>query len=443
MKILIVDDNANNRMVLNLLLQEYGENKNEIYEIEECENGLIAVNKAKRNSYQMIFMDIMMPEMDGIEATKKIRSNNKEVMIIAISALDDEIKQKEILRNGAEDYVSKPIDSKVLNARLDNYFSLLKLRQNDNLSEHRKASNLYTKTIFKRQTIFYVNNEESLAEFWEYYLLRDVGHKIDGLSDVVRAIFSMGEAILSLGGEPLIIVEGTNEDTFFTINRIDVVGDMVLNLIMKKNKEVKEFKANDEKLSFKLRNISSTSVTTSEPKAEKDITTKAQKEEEVDIQKVEISKVNVEDYQTFNYMDPDDLAETEEQLTELSSLMLIAGGTDIEASEVIQIAQSLERIGKNMSPYTESYEIGQALVYLGKNINTNAERFQEIAQNLSSISSAFVSDLQTWLKMTFYEGAPSVDFMDATIITNTQTICAMLTNESETSSEDIDDIFDF
>jgi len=71
MKLLIVDDNANNRMVLRLLLQDYGEGNNTVYEIQECENGLEAVNKAKSGEYSIIFMDIMMPEMDGIEATKR------------------------------------------------------------------------------------------------------------------------------------------------------------------------------------------------------------------------------------------------------------------------------------------------------------------------------------------------------------------------------------
>jgi len=435
MKILIVDDNANNRMVLSLLLQDYGEEKNEIYEIAECENGLEAVNKAKREGFDIIFMDIMMPEMDGIEATKKIRANNKEVMIIAVSAVDDELKQKEILRNGAEDYVPKPIDAKLLNTRLDNYFALIKVRHQSTLSSHTKASNLYTKEIFNRQTIFYVRHEEALAEFWEYYLLRDVEHKIDGLSDVVRAIFSLGEAIISLKGEPWIIVEGDKDAIYFTINKIDVVGEMVVNLVMKKNKEVKDFKFDAEKLSFRLHNV----VTPVEVDG-----SEVNQNQQASESNVEVTSTRIDNYEIYNYMDPEDLSETEEQLAELSSLMLISGGSGIDRTEVIQISQSLERIGKNMSPYTESYAIGQALISLGQGVSTHADRFQEIAGDLSSLSGAFVSDLQTWLKMTFYDGAPSVDFMDDTIVANTKIICSMLTPDDEnTATENIDDIFDF
>jgi len=438
MKILIVDDNANNRMVLNLLLQDYGEDKNEVYTIEECENGLEAVNKAKRGNYNIIFMDIMMPEMDGIEATKKIRSQNKEVMIIAVSAVDDELKQKEILRNGAEDYVPKPIDSKLLNARLDNYFPLLKLRANANVSEHSKGANLYTKEIFKRQTIFYASDEEALSEFWEYYLLRDVNHKLDGLSDVVRVVFSFGEAIIGLKAEPWIIVEADNEAVYFTINKMDIIGSMVIKLIMKKNKEVTDYKFNEEKISFKLLQIVSPMETEVEEKTDivEEVTQPA-------IQEVNIKTTNVDEYKVFNYMEPEDLAETQDQLGELSSLMLILGASDIDVTEVTQISQSLERIGKNLTPYTESYAIGQSLISLGKDIIDNADQFQLLSYELSSLSSAFVSDLETWFKMTFYEGAPSINFMDDTIITNTKTIAAMLGSSEEAGNENMDDIFDF
>ena len=446
MKILIVDDNANNRMVLNLLLQDYGEDKNEIYEIDECENGLEAVNKAKRGNYNIIFMDIMMPEMDGIEATKKIRANNKDVMIIAVSAVDDELKQKEILRNGAEDYVPKPIDSKVLNARLDNYFALLRLRVADRLSSHTKGANLFTKEIFKRQTIFYASDEEALAEFWEYYLLRDVGHKIDGLSDVVRAIFSLGEAIISLKGEPWIIVEGDNDAIYFTINRVEVVGEMVIKMIMKKNKEVKDFKFDSEKISFKLNNILTPIEQTQERKSEPSIVVEESSEEVENIrhEDVAITQTNVEEYEVYHYMDAEDLCETEELLGDLSSLMLMLGNSDIQPTEVAQISQHLERLGRNLSTYSESYTIGQSLISLSQGVSSEAERFQEIAADLSALSSAFVSDLQSWMKMTFHDGAPSINFMDDTIVANTQTICAMLnTDEGSAANGDMDDIFDF
>ncbi|MCK4875601.1 MAG: response regulator, partial [Sulfurimonas sp.] len=74
MNILIVDDNANNRMILKLLLEDFECNNNKtIFKIEEASNGLKAVEMCENGSFDMVLMDIMMPEMDGIEATKIIR----------------------------------------------------------------------------------------------------------------------------------------------------------------------------------------------------------------------------------------------------------------------------------------------------------------------------------------------------------------------------------
>ena len=440
MDILIVDDNANNRMVLKLLIQDYNEKTNTtINDIDECVNGRDAVQKAQEKKYDLIFMDIIMPEMDGIEATEKIRKQDKEVMIIAVSAVDDDMKQKEILRCGAEDYVPKPLDSEQLFARLDNYLPLLKLRHHGNLSVHRKASNLYTKTIYKRQTIFYVVGEEALSEFWEYYLLGDEPIKVDGLSDVVRAVFALGEAIVQVDGEPWIIVEADDKAIYFTLNKIDCIGELLVKLIMKKNKEVSEFRVDDTKISFKLNKVISY-----EEEAVAVVIEESTQTPDIDMNQTEIIETKVDEYQVFNYMDGDDLLDMEEHLGDLSSLMLMIGNSDIEKAEIQQIAALLDSLGRRLSIYTESYPIGLALSGLGNEINIYIDRFLEIANDLSTLSAAFVSDLQTWDKLTFHEGAPSFDFMNDTIVANAQTISSLLsTDDSAVDEGEMDDIFDF
>ena len=439
MRLLVVDDNANNRMVLRLLIEEYTQRCEQNFEIDEAENGLIAVNMTKETKYNLVFMDIMMPEMDGIEATKKIRAQDKNVMIIAVSAVDDEIRQKEILRNGAEDYIPKPIYSEILNARLENYLALLKLRHHGDLSEHRKAANLYTKNIFHRQTIFYVTSEEALAEFWEYYLLRDIPAKLDNLSDVVRAIFTIGESIIKLDGEPWIIVEADDSAVYFTINQLDVIGSLIFKLLMKKNPTVIDYKEDNKKVSFKLERI----VTREDETA---LIEEKASEKEVDVSPVtiDIKKTDTSKYEVYDYMDSDDMAEVEEILGDLNSLMLVIGRSDAEESEIADIASYLEKLARTVSIYTEAYEIGQSLSKLSREMTENSARFYELASDLSTMSVAFSSDLQQWFKMTFHDGAPSVDFMDATIRANVETICAMLSaDDSASSEEDMDDIFDF
>ena len=449
MKILIVDDNANNRMILNLLLQDYiEETKRDVCEIEECENGLIALNMAKKIKYDLIFMDIMMPEMDGIEATQKIRDYDKDVMIIAVSAVDDELKQKEILRCGAEDYVPKPLDSRQLFTRLDNYFSLISLRHSEGQQLNTKSVNLYTKEIFHRQIIFYIENEEALAEFWEYYLLGDETLKVDNLSDVVRAIFSLGDTVVKLNEKPWIIAEADEISLYFTLNKMDILGDALLKLLMKKNKEVTEYKYEKEKISFKLEKkvtpfevleIASAKI----EKKEKAVAVEANTSV-LELENVKITTTDVDSYRIFNYMDPEDLEETETIIGDLSSLILMLGSSTLEEVEVSRIATLLDNAGRRLTVYTESYAIGQSLTSLSQNISSHTDRFQEIANDLSTLSAAFIADLETWLNMTFYAGAPSEDFMNDTIVANAQTISSMIAPDEAASGEgDMDDIFDF
>jgi len=388
--------------------------------------------------------------MDGIEATQKIREIDKEVMIIAVSAVEDKSKQEEILRKGAEDYISKPVNTQQLFSRLDNYLSLVPLRHRDVVSKNPKAVNLYTNDVFYRQTIFYIENEEALAEFWEYYLLNDESQKVDDLSDVIRAVFSLGDALVKSNTKPWIIVEVDKDFLYFTINKIDVIDGKLLKLLLLKNKEVEDYKHNNDKISFRLeKKISSNSEVCESVQTQLTPNVAEKKDEQNGIDTVqeptvEIKRTDTAQYQIYNYMDPDDLHETEELLDDLSSLMLMLGNSDLDASEIDQISNYLSELGKRMSIYTESYAIGRALSNLSQEILVHSARFQEIASELSTLSSAFSSDLQSWLKLTFYTGAPSVDFMNDTIIVNCETIISMLgTDESADKDADLDDIFDF
>jgi len=95
MNVLIVDDNKNNRMILSLLLEDYMEENKEVsINIDEAEDGQIAVDKCHANEYDIVLMDIMMPNMDGIEATKIIRKEFPKIIIIAVSAVDDGERKK-------------------------------------------------------------------------------------------------------------------------------------------------------------------------------------------------------------------------------------------------------------------------------------------------------------------------------------------------------------
>lgn len=109
-KILIVDDDPKNIFVLAAALEDYGA------EIIEAENGKEALEKLENEAVDLILMDIMMPEMNGYEAIKKIRSIDKikHIPIIATTAKSLKDDREKCMEAGANDYLSKPIDYDVL-----------------------------------------------------------------------------------------------------------------------------------------------------------------------------------------------------------------------------------------------------------------------------------------------------------------------------------------
>jgi CheY-like chemotaxis protein len=118
-KILIVDDIVTNLRVAEELMVPYG------MSIKTCMSGPEAIGHLKNNRYDLVFMDHMMPDMDGIEATGLIRSmednNCQKIPIIALSA-NAVIGQKEIfLESGMDDFLAKPIDMEKLNEILEKW----------------------------------------------------------------------------------------------------------------------------------------------------------------------------------------------------------------------------------------------------------------------------------------------------------------------------------
>lgn len=118
LNVLVAEDNQFNRLLLQIML-----GNNEI-SYDMADNGLQAVELASRKNYDLILMDIQMPEMDGIEATKKIRSlSNKNTPIIAITANAVEEELKVYMQEGLTDYLTKPFDEYKLLKKIREYIS--------------------------------------------------------------------------------------------------------------------------------------------------------------------------------------------------------------------------------------------------------------------------------------------------------------------------------
>ena len=126
-KILLVDDEPDILEILSYNLSAEG------YTISTASNGVEAVKKAKKHQPHLIIMDVMMPEMDGIEACEKIRTlpELKNTLITFLTARGEDYSQVAGFEAGADDYITKPIKPKVLVSKIK---SLLR-RLNDASTE--------------------------------------------------------------------------------------------------------------------------------------------------------------------------------------------------------------------------------------------------------------------------------------------------------------------
>ena len=124
-KILLVDDEPD-------ILEIVGYNlKNEGYQIFTANNGLEAIKSAKKHVPHLILLDIMMPEMDGIEACEKIRkiSSLENVIISFLTARGEDYSQVAGFESGADDYITKPVKPKVLVSKIKSLLRRLKTNE--------------------------------------------------------------------------------------------------------------------------------------------------------------------------------------------------------------------------------------------------------------------------------------------------------------------------
>ena len=103
MSILIVDDMAFNRIVIEKMLKKWN------LKLDFAEHGIEAVEKVRQKNYDLVLMDVHMPKMDGIEATKTIRAFNQDTFIVALTASSDEKTKERVFEAGMNNFITKPI----------------------------------------------------------------------------------------------------------------------------------------------------------------------------------------------------------------------------------------------------------------------------------------------------------------------------------------------
>jgi CheY-like chemotaxis protein len=137
LRVLVVDDTATNRQILQVFLKKLG------FEVVSAADGAQAIEQFTATRPDLVLMDVMMPVMDGYEATRRIKamSGDRWVPVVFLSALDKEENLVAGLDAGGDDYLSKPINFVVLDAKLRSITRSIHLQRT--IDEHRASLQHY------------------------------------------------------------------------------------------------------------------------------------------------------------------------------------------------------------------------------------------------------------------------------------------------------------
>ena len=102
MKALVVEDDR-------VLSGDICESIKHLFEVEQAYDGREGLQKILHNEYDVVIMDVMMPNMDGYDVTREVRSNGVTVPILILTALDQVADKVKGLKSGADDYLAKQI----------------------------------------------------------------------------------------------------------------------------------------------------------------------------------------------------------------------------------------------------------------------------------------------------------------------------------------------
>ncbi len=157
-KILIVDDIKDNRVIVKSTLKSI-----ENLKFYEAENGIDAVEITSEIKPDIIMMDIMMPKMDGFEATKIIKQEYPEIFVMVITAIEDYDVEKKMTEAGANCYTKKPIDGDILKFKIKNLINIKNSKKS--IFEKKDVLNPFSNEIRNLKIFSSIENEDDIMDF--------------------------------------------------------------------------------------------------------------------------------------------------------------------------------------------------------------------------------------------------------------------------------------
>ena len=192
-KILIVEDEKDIRNLLIFNLQKHH------YEVDSIHDGEKALPLIRKNKYDLILLDIMLPGVNGFDLTRIIKNDNliSQIPIIMLTAKGEDEDIVKGLTIGADDYITKPFSIKVLIARIENVF---KIRTKQEIKTHKIKYDRLEIDLKARDV--YVDNVKIELTFTEFEILKL-------LSSHEKCVYSREEIINYIKGTDYIVTDRT------------------------------------------------------------------------------------------------------------------------------------------------------------------------------------------------------------------------------------------
>lgn len=193
-KILLADDDADIVEFISFNLRKEG------YQVFTAENGAIALSIAKKEKPHLIILDVMMPEMDGIEACEQMRKlpSLKNAVITFLTARNEDYSQIAGFEAGADDYIAKPIKPKVLVSRVGALLRRFSVEENK-VSDRIEFDNLI---IDRNSYTVTFNNEDIQFPRKEFELLAL-------LASHPGKVYSRDKILSKIWGDDVVVVDRT------------------------------------------------------------------------------------------------------------------------------------------------------------------------------------------------------------------------------------------
>lgn len=220
MNVLIVDDDLNSAKVLEYALQYF-----DCLLIKEAINGKDALELIKTQEFDIIFMDVNMPIMNGIEATTLIREFNSSVFIVATSNDFSQTTVHAMLRAGANDYIYKPYISNLLRHRIANYFKLIENKKE--AISNNKPINIFNVACKSSFSVFKISSMQDICAIDEY-ANKFYANASKSTSDAISAIKKVSLTMLGLKHKHIVFIEHGDFGEYFTAVGVRELNSRVL-----------------------------------------------------------------------------------------------------------------------------------------------------------------------------------------------------------------------